>query len=150
MTHLLKYCGLILAYEVVVFGNFFSRFVLAAMDYSIGTLKPNLPILLGALLHQLYGNVAHGNHVAFHLGVPKDVCKVAEEFREWVHGSFNACIPVYINDSVKFHTKKVFIKFPLPYKVGELQHPGKIRFGSLTISLTYEVKTILLIAFQRF
>ena len=62
--------------------------------------------------------------VSFHLGVPKDVYKVAEEFREWVHSSFNACIPVYIDDSVKFHTKKVFIRFPLPYKVGELQHPG--------------------------
>jgi hypothetical protein len=62
--------------------------------------------------------------VSFHLGIPKDVCKVAEEFREWVHGSFNACIPVYIDDSVKFHTKKVFIRFPLPYKVGDLQHPG--------------------------
>jgi hypothetical protein len=58
--------------------------------------------------------------VSFHLGVPKDVCKVVEEFREWVHGSFNACIPVYIDDLVKFHAKKVFIRFPLPYKVGEL------------------------------
>jgi hypothetical protein len=62
--------------------------------------------------------------VSFHLGVRKDVCKVAEEFREWVHGSFNACIPVYIDDPAKFHAKKVFIRFPLPYKVGELQHPG--------------------------
>jgi hypothetical protein len=62
--------------------------------------------------------------VSFHLGVPKDVCKVAEEFREWIHGSFNACIPVYINDPVKSQTKKVFIRFPLPYKLGELPYPG--------------------------
>lgn len=58
------------------------------------------------------------------LSTANTVCKVAEEFREWVYGSFNACILVYIDDSVKFHTKKVFIRFPLPYKVGELQHPG--------------------------
>jgi len=60
--------------------------------------------------------------VSFHLGVSKDVCK-AGEFKEWVHGSFNACIPVYIDDSTKF-LKKVFIRFPLPYKVGESQYPG--------------------------
>lgn len=63
--------------------------------------------------------------VSFHLGVPRDACKVAEEFSEWVHGSFNACIPVYINGTFKVQTKKVFIRFPLSYKVGELQCPGK-------------------------
>ena len=62
--------------------------------------------------------------VAFHLGVPKDACTVAVEFREWVHGSFNACVPVYINKSVTFGAEKVFIRFPLPYKVGESQFPG--------------------------
>lgn len=60
--------------------------------------------------------------VSFHLGVSKNVCK-AGEFEEWVHGSFNACIPVYIDDSTKF-LKKVFIRFPLPYKVGESHYPG--------------------------
>lgn len=49
--------------------------------------------------------------VAFHLGISKDDCKVAGEFKEWVHGSFNACIPVYIDDSAKI-VKKVFIRFP--------------------------------------
>ncbi|TAQ86259.1 hypothetical protein B7494_g5429 [Chlorociboria aeruginascens] len=62
--------------------------------------------------------------VSFHLGVPKDACKVAEDYKEWVQGSFNACIPVYIDDSAKFPVKKVFIRFPLLYKVGELQCPG--------------------------
>ncbi|RDL34710.1 Uncharacterized protein BP5553_07838 [Venustampulla echinocandica] len=61
--------------------------------------------------------------VSFHLGVSKDVCKVAGEFSEWVHGSFNACIPVYINGPTK-SLKNVFIRFPLPYKAGESQYPG--------------------------
>jgi hypothetical protein len=62
--------------------------------------------------------------VSFHLGVPNEVCKVAAELREWVHGSFNVCIPVYIDNSAEFSVKKVFIRFPLPYKVGESQYPG--------------------------
>ena len=62
--------------------------------------------------------------VAFHLGVPKDVCKVAAKFKEWIHGSFNACIPVYIGGSANLQTGKVFIRFPLPYKVGESRCPG--------------------------
>lgn len=62
--------------------------------------------------------------VAFHLGVRKDACKVAGEFSEWVHGSFNACVPVSIDKSATCGAGKVFIRFPLPYKVGESQCPG--------------------------
>lgn len=62
--------------------------------------------------------------VCFHLGVHKGACKAAEELREWVHGSFNACIPIYVDESAKFRPRKVFIRFPLPYKVGEAQCPG--------------------------
>lgn len=61
--------------------------------------------------------------VASHLGVSKDFCEVAADFKEWVRGSFNACIPVYVDNSAKT-VKKVFIRFPLPYKVGESQYPG--------------------------
>lgn len=60
--------------------------------------------------------------VSFHLGISKDVCK-AGEVKEWVHGSFNACVPIYIDDSPKI-PKKVFIRFPLPYKVGESHYRG--------------------------
>lgn len=62
--------------------------------------------------------------VSFHLGVTRGTCKAAEDFREWIHGSFNACIPIYIDDTTRFSSKKVFIRFPLPYKVGEAQYPG--------------------------
>ncbi|KUJ07342.1 uncharacterized protein LY89DRAFT_691805 [Mollisia scopiformis] len=50
-------------------------------------------------------------------------------------GSFNVCIPVRVN-SAKSHSKRVIIRFPLPYKVGDLQHPGnaeeKIRSEAAT------------------
>src|ERR1700749_3804 len=62
--------------------------------------------------------------VCFHLGVRKGTCKVADEVREWVHGSFNACIPVHVSGPAKTSPKKVFVRFPLPYKVGEEHFPG--------------------------
>jgi hypothetical protein len=49
---------------------------------------------------------------------------VEAELREWVHGSFDACIPICIGDSFRFSARKVFIRFPLPYKVGESQYLG--------------------------
>jgi hypothetical protein len=38
---------------------------------------------------------------------------------KWIQGSFNVCIPVFIHAR-----KKVMIRFPLPYKIGEPTHPG--------------------------
>ena len=43
---------------------------------------------------------------------------------EWIAGSFNVYIPVYIDKRAYHHARRVLIKFPLPYKVGESQHPG--------------------------
>jgi hypothetical protein len=62
--------------------------------------------------------------VSFHLRVPREKCLVARDFKEWIHGSFNACIPVYVDVSPRFSAKKVFMRFPLPYKVGESEFPG--------------------------
>lgn len=45
-------------------------------------------------------------------------CRLGE-VREWIHGSFNVCIPVYVE-----LTKRVMIRFPLPYKLGESVCPG--------------------------
>lgn len=56
--------------------------------------------------------------VSHHLGVPRDSCHVPW-VDKWVHGSFNICIPVLVNAG-----KKVMIRFPLPYKIGESTHPG--------------------------
>lgn len=61
---------------------------------------------------------------AFLLGISRAACRVGE-IKEWIHGSFNACIPVYINSSAELCDKeKVIVRLPLPYKVGELEAPG--------------------------
>ena len=43
---------------------------------------------------------------------------------EWMHGSFNICLPVEILSQAGLVNKKVIIRFPLPYKTGETKHPG--------------------------
>lgn len=58
--------------------------------------------------------------VSFHLGV--EHCQVADE-NDWLFGSYNACIPVYINLPSK---ERVLVRIPLPFKVGELNNPGNV------------------------
>ena len=54
--------------------------------------------------------------VAGHLGIDDvSVCRLSRT-EEWMHGSFNLCIPVHINK----WGGRVIIRFPLPYKTGEL------------------------------
>ncbi|RHZ73316.1 hypothetical protein CDV55_105757 [Aspergillus turcosus] len=60
---------------------------------------------------------------ARHLGVDATACHVADE-ADWVHGSFNLCIPVTITAWRKHPRKRVIIRFPLPYRVGEDFRPG--------------------------
>lgn len=65
---------------------------------------------------------AHANEiesiVSHHLSISRDLCR-APWVNEWIHGSFNVCVPIYVNDE-----KKVIIRFPLPYKIGESAYPG--------------------------
>ncbi|KAF9894130.1 hypothetical protein FE257_009103 [Aspergillus nanangensis] len=62
--------------------------------------------------------------VAFNLGIGQpNQCRVAD-VKEWIHGSFNVCIPVYIDGVGTCATDRVLIRFPLPYKIGESTHPG--------------------------
>ncbi len=68
---------------------------------------------------------------AHHLGLPANSCKVPW-VNEWLHGSFNICIPIYVNE-----TKQVMIRFPLPYKVGELACPGNAAEKLRTEVATY-------------
>lgn len=43
----------------------------------------------------------------------------------WIHGSFNICIPVDIENWRKRpEGPGVLIRFPLPYKVGDFNYPG--------------------------
>ena len=62
--------------------------------------------------------------VSYHLGFGKaELCQIGD-IDEWIAGSFNVCIPVYIDERAHHHAKRVLIRFPLPYKVGELRNPG--------------------------
>lgn len=56
--------------------------------------------------------------VAHHLGIRSSVCQVAD-MSDWLHGSFNLCVPVSINNS-----SKVLVRFPLPHRVGDSFRPG--------------------------
>jgi len=55
---------------------------------------------------------------------------------DWIHGSFNMCLPVYVESGGKRPEKRVMIRFPLPYKIGEENFPGnaeeKIRCEAAT------------------
>lgn len=58
--------------------------------------------------------------VAYHLslGSPKR-CHVAGA-EHWIHGSFNVCIPVRVDGQ----QRRVMVRLPLPYRVGERVCPG--------------------------
>ncbi|KAL5327716.1 hypothetical protein ACEPPN_005420 [Leptodophora sp. 'Broadleaf-Isolate-01'] len=58
--------------------------------------------------------------VAFHFGVSK--CEVGEA-KTWMSGSYNVCIPVYINPPSDL---RVLFRVPLRYKVGEANSPGNV------------------------
>lgn len=57
--------------------------------------------------------------VSFHLSVKH--CR-AGDVQTWLSGSYNVCIPVYIDPPSK--VRSVFVRIPLPYKVGETEFPG--------------------------
>nr|KMM64667.1 hypothetical protein CPAG_01019 [Coccidioides posadasii RMSCC 3488] len=56
--------------------------------------------------------------VAHHLGICPSACQV-EGPKKWMSGSFNLCVPVNVNA-----LRRVIMRFPLPYRVGESFRPG--------------------------
>lgn len=52
-----------------------------------------------------------------------DACRVSQP-DEWLHGSFNLCIPVQINTHNELGTNKILVRIPLPYRIGEAFRPG--------------------------
>lgn len=66
------------------------------------------------------------NIASYHLGLgSSDTCRVGG-VNEWVHGSFNVCIPLYVSKQGQHPERRALIKFPLPYKVGEFTNPGNV------------------------
>lgn len=87
------------------------------------------------ILHQLGYHVEqtqffahlHGNRnwmktiVTRHLGLRSSAeCHVAD-MDNWLHGSFNVCVPITIDS---WGGKRVLMRFPLPYRIGEAFRPG--------------------------
>ncbi|KAH8425913.1 uncharacterized protein LDX57_003654 [Aspergillus melleus] len=59
--------------------------------------------------------------VAHHFGLkPFTQCQVADT-ENWLHGSFNVCIFIIIDS---WDGKRVLLRFPLPYRIGESFRPG--------------------------
>ena len=64
--------------------------------------------------------------VSFHLGLSITQCCRMSETREWMSGYYNVCVPIYVDGWVKFPSKRVIIRIPLPYKLGEATNPGNV------------------------
>ncbi|KAJ6151646.1 hypothetical protein N7470_007243 [Penicillium chermesinum] len=102
---------------------------------------------------------SHRNDIAAvvsgHLGLGRsNQCRLGE-VREWIHGSFNVCIPVYVENWTAGTAKRVLIRFPLPYKVGESAYPGnadeKLRCEAATyIWIQQHLRDIHFLAFGGF
>ncbi|KAL8679176.1 MAG: hypothetical protein Q9186_004520 [Xanthomendoza sp. 1 TL-2023] len=64
--------------------------------------------------------------VSFHLGLSTtERCRKSETW-EWMCGYYNVCVPVYVDGWIGFPGKRVLIRIPLPYKLGEAVKPGNV------------------------
>jgi hypothetical protein len=63
--------------------------------------------------------------VSRHLNVSPDSFQLGE-IKEWIHGSFNVCIPIHISRPRPGLPERAIIRFPLPYKTGEEHFPGNV------------------------
>ncbi|KAJ6019910.1 hypothetical protein N7499_002955 [Penicillium canescens] len=59
--------------------------------------------------------------VAHHLNLSSPAACEVSDVEDWLHGSFNVCVPVTIHNR---QNKRVLLRFPLPYRVGETFNPG--------------------------
>ncbi|KAH6624684.1 hypothetical protein B0J18DRAFT_367965 [Chaetomium sp. MPI-SDFR-AT-0129] len=67
----------------------------------------------------LYRRRAHiSKLVSRHLNLPLTSFRLGQ-IKEWVHGSFNVCIPIHIKPSQPGLPEKAIIRFALPYKTGD-------------------------------
>ncbi|OAA63531.1 Aminoglycoside phosphotransferase [Niveomyces insectorum RCEF 264] len=76
--------------------------------------------------------------VAHHLNIARSDFRLSH-YDEWIHGSFNACLPVYITAGRRTARlpHRLIIRFPLPYKVGEEVCPGNVEEKLRTEAATY-------------
>ena len=65
-----------------------------------------------------------------------ETCRFGE-VGEWKHSSFNVCIPIYIDNWSKSPRRRVLLRMPLPYEVGELVYPGNANEKLRTEAATF-------------
>ncbi|KAF4630033.1 hypothetical protein G7Y89_g8101 [Cudoniella acicularis] len=65
-----------------------------------------------------------------------EICRFGE-VGEWRHGSFNVCIPIYIDNWRRHPGKRLLLRIPLPYKVGESTCPGNANEKLRTEAATF-------------
>lgn len=64
--------------------------------------------------------------VSRHLGIPESEFTLGD-VKEWIHGSFNVCLPIHIEtDRKRTLPRRAIIRLPLPYKIGEAFRPGNV------------------------
>ncbi|KAF2150709.1 hypothetical protein K461DRAFT_314663 [Myriangium duriaei CBS 260.36] len=61
--------------------------------------------------------------VSWHLKIPQSAFTLGR-IKEWIHGSFNLCIPIHVTDHHSTLPSKLYLRLPLPYRVGEEHFPG--------------------------
>lgn len=64
--------------------------------------------------------------VAYHLNLGSSKLCRMDGLEKWHHGSFNLCVPVTVNDCrwKQQPGKRLLLRFPLPYRVGDAFRPG--------------------------
>ncbi|OJD15684.1 hypothetical protein AJ78_04060 [Emergomyces pasteurianus Ep9510] len=65
--------------------------------------------------------------VAHHLGLHSPDCCSISDYDDWVHGSFNVCVPVTVSSDWKGKmqpSQRLMLRFPLKYRVGDSFQPG--------------------------
>ena len=62
--------------------------------------------------------------VSHHLNLNGNKTCFLAPLSEWIHGSFNICLPINVKSRRSHSGKRVLIRFPLPYKIGEETFPG--------------------------
>ena len=62
--------------------------------------------------------------VSYYMGLSRKGSCYLAPLDDWIYGSFNICLPIYIKNGGKRLEKRVIMRFPLLYKVGEEEFSG--------------------------
>ncbi len=74
--------------------------------------------------------------VSYHLNLNGiGSCRLAS-LDDWIHGSFNICLPIHVKRR-KRPDKRVMLRFPLPYKLGEESFRGNVEEKLRSEAATY-------------